>query len=564
MAMIAAKLRIGLILYDWHIAAWELRLIEIIRKCDYAEISLVILSSPGSQDTAPSKPGRMLESSKAEMLLVQLLDSALAAIERRLVGKPGEIPNAFKRVDAGKVAADVAVLEIVPEIQQSNCHIRDDDLAKIRESNLDVLIQLGFKTFHGKVLQAARYGVWSIHTGNDPDDCPSVAGYMEVMESSPETLSMLLVRTGDISDAQVICSSYSSTNIASLEDNASRMQWKSLRFIPRMLEDLHTSGEKAFLAKINERNACPRFYDRKIHKRPTKGERVALLWGKLKEALIRKWNHWFYFDQWILMYDIKDGVSTHLGHFKHIAPPKDRFWADPFVIARNDKFYVFYEELVYAENKGRIAVLVIDKQGNIESRLPVLETPYHLSYPFLFEFEDDLYMIPESKQNRTVELYKCTEFPHQWEFQKNLMEACMATDATLVEHQGKWWLFVSQVETEGASTWDELFLYYSDSPLSTHWNPHPLNPVVSDVRSARPAGQLFRRHGRLFRPSQNSSGHYGYGFNICEVIKMTETDYEERVVEQVEPKWDKNIISTHTFNYAGGMTVIDGQLRRRR
>jgi hypothetical protein len=173
-------------------------------------------------------------------------------------------------------------------------------------------------------------------------------------------------------------------------------------------------------------------------------------------------------------------------------------------------------------------------------------------------------MVPESKANRTIELYKCTAFPLKWEFQKNLMEDCQAVDPTLIQWQGKWWMFVSQIETEGASLWDELFLYYSDSPLSDNWTPHPRNPIVSDVSSARPAGRCFVRHGRLYRPSQNCSGHYGYGFNICEITKLTETDYEERIVEKVEPKWDKNVVSTHTFNYADGLTIIDGQLRRRR
>jgi hypothetical protein len=291
---------------------------------------------------------------------------------------------------------------------------------------------------------------------------------------------------------------------------------------------------------------------------------MVLLSRKLLEAVARKWNDWFYFDQWFLLFDIHDDISTRLWRFRHITPPRDRFWADPFVIARDEKFYVFFEELVFTENKGHISLLVIDKTGAIEPPIPVLETPYHLSYPFIFEFENNLYMVPESKQNRTVELYKCTAFPHKWEFQKNLMEDCLVTDATLVQWQGTWWMFVNKIEIEGASTWDELFLYYSDNPLSSHWTPHPLNPVVSDVRSARPAGRLFERHGRLFRPSQNSSGHYGYGFNICEIVRMTETNYEERVIEQVEPKWDRNIISTHTFNYASGLTIIDGQLRRRR
>jgi hypothetical protein len=506
----------------------------------------------------------MVNPFKTGMVSKILFDKALTTLERFLVGRPGQISNAFAYMDASELVADTPILNVCPVTQHLFDHIVGDDLAKIQECNIDVLIQLSSRTFRGGILRAARYGLWSFHTGNDPDDSSGLAGYMEVMKSSPETLSMLQLRTEEMSDAQVIYESYSSTNVASLADNASLVQWKTLHFIPRMLKELHDYGEGTFFAKVKERNSCPRFYDRRITERPTNRERMVLLSRKLLEAVARKWNDWFYFDQWFLLFDIHDDISTRLWRFRHITPPRDRFWADPFVIARDEKFYVFFEELVFTENKGHISLLVIDKTGAIEPPIPVLETPYHLSYPFIFEFENNLYMVPESKQNRTVELYKCTAFPHKWEFQKNLMEDCLVTDATLVQWQGTWWMFVNKIEIEGASTWDELFLYYSDNPLSSHWTPHPLNPVVSDVRSARPAGRLFERHGRLFRPSQNSSGHYGYGFNICEIVRMTETNYEERVIEQVEPKWDRNIISTHTFNYASGLTIIDGQLRRRR
>ncbi|MEQ1516354.1 MAG: hypothetical protein ABL931_07700, partial [Usitatibacteraceae bacterium] len=194
----------------------------------------------------------------------------------------------------------------------------------------------------------------------------------------------------------------------------------------------------------------------------------------------------------------------------------------------------------------------------------VLDRPYHLSYPFIFEFENNTYMIPETLANRSIELYKCTEFPHKWEFQKFLMQNCLAVDSTLFNWHGKWWLFANQVETVGASTWDELFLYYSASPTSDDWIPHPGNPIVSDARSARPAGRLFMHNQRIYRPSQNCSGHYGYGFNICEITKLTETEYEEIVVTKVTPNWDKDVISTHTFNYEDGLTVVDCQIRRRK
>ena len=129
---------------------------------------------------------------------------------------------------------------------------------------------------------------------------------------------------------------------------------------------------------------------------------------------------------------------------------------------------------------------------------------------------------------------------------------------------GKWWLFTSQSELPGGSPWDELHLYYSDDPLSDNWLPHPNNPIVSDARSARPAGKVFERNGKVYRPSQNCSRHYGYGFNICEITRMSETEYEERIVSSVEPNWSPELVATHTFNYEGGLTVVDAQALCRR
>ncbi len=76
----------------------------------------------------------------------------------------------------------------------------------------------------------------------------------------------------------------------------------------------------------------------------------------------------------------KDGLEV-------IEPPKDSFLADPFVIARDGKNYVFVEEYPYREGKGVISVLEIDPDGRIGTVQRVLERPYHLSYPFVFEHE---------------------------------------------------------------------------------------------------------------------------------------------------------------------------------
>ena len=174
-----------------------------------------------------------------------------------------------------------------------------------------------------------------------------------------------------------------------------------------------------------------------------------------------------------------------------------------------------------------------------------------------------MYLIAETAENRTIEVYKCKNFPDDWEFECKLMENVFAYDATLFEHNDMWWLFANIREHECASTWDELCLFSSDDPLSDDWQPHPMNPIVSDVRSARPAGKLFHKDGRIYRPSQNSSFRYGYALNFSEILELTKTTYKERVVECLEPDWDPSILGLHTFSASGELTVVDAIHRTR-
>lgn len=330
------------------------------------------------------------------------------------------------------------------------------------------------------------------------------------------------------------------------------------------MEELHRVGEEAFFKKVEHENCHPTFYSKRLYTEPSNAELAKLTFNKLKEKVVLLYKNKFCLEQWILMFHLKDEFSSSLWRYKKIIPPKDRFWADPHVMYRDEKYYIFIEELPYSTDKGHIAVITMDEKGNYSQPEIVLEKPYHLSYPFIFEHENELYMVPESASNRTVELYKCTDFPSQWEFQMNLMEDVRAVDSTLIFHQNKWWMFANMTVNEGASSWDELFLFSSDNLLSQDWTPHPMNPIVSDCKSSRPAGKIFFENGKLYRPSQNCSAHYGYGFNISEITTLNDNEYAETIVSKVEPDWDKDIIGTHTFNRAGALHVIDAIYKRKK
>ena len=79
----------------------------------------------------------------------------------------------------------------------------------------------------------------------------------------------------------------------------------------------------------------------------------------------------------------------------------------------------------------------------------IIEKPYHLSYPFVFSYDNEFYMIPETGSNSTIELYKCLEFPEKWEMAAILMKDVRAYDTTILHKDGKWWLFTNICENEG-------------------------------------------------------------------------------------------------------------------
>jgi hypothetical protein len=105
-------------------------------------------------------------------------------------------------------------------------------------------------------------------------------------------------------------------------------------------------------------------------------------------------------------------------------------------------------------------------------------------------------------------------------------------------------------------------LYYSENPLDENWIPHPLNPVISNIKNSRPAGSVFKMNEKIIRPAQNCFQVYGNGFSFNEIIKLNENEYEEKQLEFFKPEWKDDLIGLHTFNYNNGCTVSDARIKR--
>jgi hypothetical protein len=275
---------------------------------------------------------------------------------------------------------------------------------------------------------------------------------------------------------------------------------------------------------------------------------------------------WVQREQWFLAYRrtpcleredvVPDLTPTR---FHALTPATDRYWADPFPVRHKGRPFILFEEFVHREGKGHIALLELGDRGPIGDPVRVLERESHLSYPFVFAHNGEHYLVPESASTRRVELWRATRFPYEWEMDRELITGLALRDATIAEIGGRWWLFAATDESRPGSS-DDLYLYSAGSPNGP-WRPHRRNPVVSDVRSARPAGRLFQQGGDWYRPAQDGSDGYGSAIAIQRILTLDDRLYREETITRIEARWRPDLVGTHTINAIDGLTVID--VRRR-
>ena len=282
----------------------------------------------------------------------------------------------------------------------------------------------------------------------------------------------------------------------------------------------------------------------------------------VKKSLRKKISNKLFHYQWQLIFNLGTKKSKPYSEFKTIVPPKDKFWADPFIIFKNNMYYVFFEEYIYRKNKAHISFLTINQDGTYSNPKKVLEKPYHLSYPFIFKNDEKYYMIPESTSSNTIDVYECSKFPEKWNFCKTLIQNVTATDSTLFYKDEKWWLFTSLTNYQNKKRKNELFLFYSDNPVGDKWISHPKNPIVSNVKGSRSAGKIFEENGRIIRPAQDGSIRYGYGIIFYQIDILDEIDYQETEVKTIHPDWDKKIIGVHSYGQEKELTVMDIRIKK--
>jgi hypothetical protein len=264
----------------------------------------------------------------------------------------------------------------------------------------------------------------------------------------------------------------------------------------------------------------------------------------------------FYFDSWSIgMAQCKienfQKNKSPIIWFKNFS--KTSFNADPFGFKIDNKKYIIFEEYSQILKRGRIAIAEISKDKLINKKI-VLDDKKHLSYPFIFVENDEIFVICEAYKSKKLDLYKIDKINLSLHKVREIFPDHEAIDPTIIKFNNKYWLFYSKIEKAE----EELYLAYGDS-LYGDFIQHPKNPVKSCKASARSGGTPFVLNNELYRPAQNCQKFYGEKITINKINILNENDFNEEICYEISPPNSKKIIiGIHTISSLGDSTLIDG------
>lgn len=519
-------LSVAILVNNLHWDEWEISCIRRLLDTKQVEIRAVVLAG---SDRA-SERGHSLDDSRL-----------LPLLERWLLRKT-----------AYRSKSSQALQELLPDVPIYFC--LEHNANSFRREGWDVILQLsGDSRAAMRLRDVPRHGVWSFRY----EGCGSLAALLLRNRLLREpTGAVELVRLG----------------------------WRREQAATVLKRGVFAIGLRSFVKHYEEIRhassyypayACAELAEGRVPRAeaarepsPNAAERMALnarwpflfAWNAFQDIVSRWFVRWFVTEHWNV--GVANRPIEHLlsaGRLPAIdwLPKKRRFLADPFGIRHNGRLYVLAEECDHLTgSKGFITAIRYDMRHRGKRKV-AFRLPVHMSYPYLLKHQGDIYCIPETYQAQEVALYKAVRFPDQWEKIKVLISDFAAVDATVLFHDGMWWMFCTD-EALGPNS--HLHIWYA-SELDGDWRPHPMNPVKMDVRSARSAGTPFFHNGHWYRPAQDCSRKYGGAVVLNRIETLTVDAFKEETVKRLvadpESPYPDGL---HTLSSVGDRTLFDAKI----
>ena len=334
------KLKIGLLMNSLDIPLWEYQMLKRINQSDHFSIELLILNNTRKKESSTLNK---IKNNFSNILLIILLKL------EKLIFKVN--PDASKIKNSKKLLKNIDIIKAKPISTKFFDRFQLSDIQNIKNYNLDVIVRMGFKILKGEILNCAKYGVWSYHHGDNNVNRGGPAGHWEVIEGKRITGTILQILSEELDNGKIIYKSFSSTDKNSIIRNRNKLLMKSISFLPRKLEDLYMLGSEVFLKDINKISSDINIYSNKLYRKSALNNWIIIKYflNFIYRNIKNRIYNILYIEQWCILFQVGDDISSSIWKYKKIIPPKDRFYADPFIIKENETF-------IYLLRKCRLRV----------------------------------------------------------------------------------------------------------------------------------------------------------------------------------------------------------------
>jgi hypothetical protein len=526
------KLKFGVVCQSTELIAWEALCVEELLKPGNTKLALVVIA--GSPDP------RSEENAHQSTIL-------------RAFRKHFAKPTAFDTASSEDLPSDALILRCkIQEAAGAPGSLDEDDVELIGRLDLDFFIHFGCRGIREDLAALAVFGIWFF-----PHDCDerSAAGipFFDEVKQDRDAIEVELMGMRDRNEKTSVLKRGWFKNVKeSYCETLDRIYFETAKWPSDLcrqlqrhnMEALPNDGSKAYSLQVEL---------------PDPFQIVACMLVLLKNLFLDKYQSLFRHDQWSIGI-----VQAPIHRFlEQGARPKVQwlplvgrnvFRADPFGIPGKDKLTILCEEFDYRSPTGFIAwTEVSDTTARISSGT-VFRNSFHMSYPYLFQHDGEIYCVPETAEAGKMEILRAIAFPDEWATIGEIGAGVCGVDPTVFAYEGIWWAACTRKDRDENLN---LFLWYAEE-LQGPWKPHGRNPVKTDVRSSRSAGTPFVHQGTLYRPAQDSSALYGGRVVINRVARLTPDEFDEEIAAAVEPYADGPYSrALHTLSAAGDRTIID-------
>lgn len=540
----AKRLRFGIMCRGPFLSRWEAACVErILALPDAPELALLIVEKP------PAQPQPGPESVVGKLRTIGFNRLLFYAYKRRRFR-----PALIETVPMGSWAEGIPTIELAPRLEGKHSQVfADADVAQVREHDLDFILRFAFNIIRGGILEAARFGVWSFHHGDESRYRGSPAAFWEIANGDDVTGAMLQRLTDRLDAGIILKKGHYPTSKLSHSRNLDNLLGESAHWPAEVCSDI-AHGIADYLSAAPCDTTAP------VYRAPTNLPMLRFARRQLRNGVAVRIADWAIRDRWAIgIADapihrfLEPGFRPRITYLQH--PVRSSFYADPFALRRGGETLLMVEEFSYLDKLGKLTALAAD--GSAPAPVPQ-EFPVecHLSYPYLIEHQGEVFCVPETHQANEIALYRAVGRTGRWEKVQTLVAGFPGVDATVIEHAGSWWMFCTREDRQPHAN---LYLFFADD-LMGPWQVQPGSPVKRDARSSRPAGTPFVHEGRLYRPAQDCSRTYGGRIAINEVECLTRRAFRERPVAHVEPPLGRPFRDgIHTLSAFGDKTLLDGK-----